>query len=127
MKTMSIEEKIAITANLTYTAVIDGKDWQEVTETFEEAVALLRDLVEADHHHVFQTVTSWRACSTGRNASISCQAKWVDTLNGKTFTRTIRVNGLTNKDIDDRWDREKALYENWDKVCAPLRAMMKKI
>lgn len=70
-----------------------------MTNTLEEAIELLRGLVEADHHHVFNTITPWRICGTTNQVSIPRQIKWIDTLTEKFLTRTIRVNGLTNKNI----------------------------
>lgn len=83
----------------TFTAVVDfDSEWYEVTNTFDEAVTMLRDLVEADHHHVFTKVTNWREQSHGRNASIACHVCWIDTLDGSSYSKTIRINGITYGD-----------------------------
>lgn len=85
----------------TFTAVVDFESkWFEITETFEDAVTLLRDLVEADHHHVFIGVTTWHQQSHGKNASIACRVQWVDTLDNSHYNKTIRVNGITYGDCD---------------------------
>ena len=90
----------------TFTAVVDaGSEWYEITETFEEAVTMLRDLVEADHHHVFVKVTKWMQQSHGPNASIACHVCWVDTMTGATYSKTIRINGITYKDCGSYWHR----------------------
>ena len=90
----------------TFTAVIDaGSEWYEITNTLEDAVSLLRDLVESDHHHVFTKVTKWMPQSHGRNASIACHVCWVDTLDGSFYSKTIRINGITYGDCGYRWNR----------------------
>ena len=90
----------------TFTAVVDyDSEWFEITDTFEEAVTMLRDLVESDHHHVFTKVTEWRPQSCGPKASIACHVCWVDTLDGSSYSKTIRVNGIGGRDCCWSWNR----------------------
>lgn len=94
----------------TYTVVVDAESkWYEVTETFEEAVTLLRDLVEADHHHVFVEVTKWHQQSHGKNASIACRVCWVDTRDNSKYCKNIRINGIVYGDCD--WKAQKKFEE----------------
>ena len=91
----------------TFTAVVDyNSEWFEVTNTFDEAVTLLRDLVEADHHHVFVNVTEWREQSCGKKASIACHVCWIDTLDGSRYSKTIRVNGIVYGDCAFRYHKD---------------------
>lgn len=85
----------------TFTVVIDHTiNWYETTKTFEEALRMIRELVEADHHHIFINVTEWRAQSYGKNATIACHVQWIDSLDGSRYSKTIRVNGIVHGDCD---------------------------
>jgi hypothetical protein len=96
---MTIAEKIATMENITYTAIIDGADWMEVTNTFDEALDLLRGLVEADGKHIFQKVNNWVFQSHGANASAVARVIWTNTTNGKQESKGIRVNGFVKGDM----------------------------
>lgn len=90
----SEEEMKMINPDITFIAVVDHKsDWTEETKTFDEAIQILRDLVESDGHHIFMGVDRWRHNQACR-ASIHSTVKWCDTETGKTYSKTIRVNGI---------------------------------
>ena len=60
----------------TFTVVVDhASNWCETTKTFEEALTMIRELVEADHQHIFINVTDWRSQSYGKNATIACHVR----------------------------------------------------
>jgi len=93
------EEMKMINPNVTFIAVVDHKsEWTEEVATFDEAVQLLRDLVESDGHHIFMKVDRWRR-NSGSMASIHSTVVWCDTETGKTCSKTIRVKGIDYKTI----------------------------
>ena len=71
--------------------------WMEYTETFEEAVSLIRELMEADGRTHYINTTNWRHASNSDNAS--CQVFWTVT-NGntaKTVSKTIQWINYVNE------------------------------
>ena len=93
------KEMRMINPNITFVAVVDHKsDWTEEVATFDEAVQLLRDLIESDGHHIFMKVDRWRR-NSGSMASIHSTVVWCDTETGKTCSKTIRVKGIDYKEI----------------------------
>lgn len=76
--------------------------WYESCATQAEAVKLLRELVEADGHHVFMRydpVSFGR--SYGERNKLLGKVVWCNTLTGKTETKRIKVEGATVADIKE--------------------------
>lgn len=95
----SEEEMRMINPDITFIAVVDYKsEWFEEVATFDEAVQLLRDLIESDGHHVFMKVDRWRR-NSGSMTSIHSTVTWCDTATGKTCSKTIRVKGINYQKI----------------------------
>jgi len=95
----SEEEMRMINPDITFVAVVDHKsEWTEEVATFDEAVQLLRDLIESDGHHIFMKVDRWRR-NSGSMASIHSNVVWCDTETGKTCSKTIRVKGIDYQKI----------------------------
>lgn len=95
----SEEEMRMINPNITFIAVVDYKsEWTEEVATFDEAVQLLRDLIESDGHHVFMKVDRWRR-NAGSMTSIHSTVTWCDTTTGKTCSKTIKVKGINYQQI----------------------------
>lgn len=101
---------------VTYDVLIAGKDWIETTNTLDEAIQLLHDLVEADHEHIFLTITNWDCLSHGKNASIIKVMRWMNIKTGKQLCKTIKVNGVKLGDIGDLYVKEKMLWNKWDEI-----------
>jgi hypothetical protein len=56
--------------------------WIEMTETLDEAVELLRGLIEADGKHVFYNMTNFHNSGI-KSKNASCQLQWVTEENGQ--------------------------------------------
>lgn len=77
-----------------YTAVVEYSiGWYESCKTAEEAVKLLRELVEADGHHILMKQTPFMGGYTHSDRNkISSRLYQCDTSTGKTLTKQIKVN-----------------------------------
>ena len=81
------------TNNCLFTAIIEHSiGWTEAFTTEAEAVTTLRELVEADGHHIFMKQTQFDHGDYGEKETIFCKLQWVNTLTGKTLSKRIRVN-----------------------------------
>ena len=90
------KEMALINPDLSFVAVVDHESkWTEEVKTFQEAIQLLRDLVESDGHHIFVKVDRWRHDHNYGNGVPHSKVVWCDTNTGKLHTKTIRVNGVT--------------------------------
>ena len=82
--------------------------WYESCATQAEAVKLLRELVEADGHHVFiryNPICFGR--KYGEHDKLLGNIVWFNTITGRTETKRIKVSGARVSDI-------KELMELWD-------------
>lgn len=87
--------------NVKYVAVVEHSiGWYESCDTEAEAVKLLRDLVEADGHHVF---IRYNQVSIGKNYGehnkLLGNIVWINTITGKTESKRIKVEGAKVSDI----------------------------
>ena len=108
-----------------YTAVVEHSiGWYESCKTAEEAVQLLRELIEADGHHIFMRQTPFRGGYTHYDRDkISSHLYWCDTLTGKTLSKQIKVN-IQIGDIPEvikYWDEQEAQWKKEMKERYPWR------
>ena len=93
------QEMKQINSNVTFIAVVDrDSGWTEEVSSYEDAIQLLRDLVESDGHHIFIRADAWRM-SPGSFKSVHSIITWFDTQTNKTYSKTIRANGIDCKMI----------------------------
>lgn len=118
----SEEEMKMINNNITFVAVVDhDSEWTESVNTLDEAVEVLRDLIESDGHHIFMGLGKWGFHCRYGHGHPRIMAKWCDTNTGKTCSKTIRVNGINYHDIASYQTRYLAYlkgkypekYGNW--------------
>lgn len=89
------KEMMMINNAVTFTAVVDhASDWTEQANTLDDAIDILRDLIESDGHHIFMGIGKWGFNSRGGHANPRIIVKWCDTDTGKTQTKTIRANDI---------------------------------
>lgn len=108
-------------AKVTYEVILAGKDWIETTNTTDEAIQLVRDLVEADHEHILLSISSWHHLSHGKDASIIKVIRWLNIKTGKHLSKTIKVKGVKLGDIGDLHIQKKMLWDKWDEITALFR------
>lgn len=101
-------------------------NWTEETNTVEEAVTLIRELVETDKRYTFAGTTNLRFNSHGKDATMSMQVKWLwHDEEGKAhmMCKTIRQLGYTYAD----YRREHPLpkrhnpFDDWDSIVAMFK------
>jgi hypothetical protein len=113
------------THECTYTAVVEYSiGWYESCKTAEEAVQLLRELVEADGHHVFMKQTPFIGGYTHSDRNkISSRLYWCDTLTGKTLTKQIKVNVLLKEipEVVKYWEEREAWRQKQLRELYPWR------
>lgn len=95
-----VQEMKMINENITFVAIVDhDNDWSEITNTFEKAVEILRDLIESDGHHVYMGMGKWGFNCRYGHGHPRIILKWCDTNTGKTQTKSIRVDGIDYQKI----------------------------
>lgn len=111
-----------------FVAVIESSiNWTEEFDTVDEAIEVLRGLVEADKRYTFAGTTNFHFQSHGKNASKAMQVKWLWTdENGKphTHSKNIRIKDYTKSDERITCARQtprEALLDQWDSICAMFR------
>lgn len=113
------------THECTYTVVVEYSiGWYESCKTAEETVQLLRELVEADGHHVFMKQTPFIGGYTHSDRNkISSRLYWCDTLTGKTLTKQIKVNVLLKEipEVVKYWEEREALRQKQLRERYPWR------
>lgn len=61
-----------------FVAVVESSiNWYEEANTLEEAIQILRDLVETDKNYHFTGVTTFHWQSHSKNASLALAVKWI--------------------------------------------------
>ena len=108
-----------------YIAIIESSiNWTEETNTVEEAVTMLRDLVETDKRYTFAGTTTFHWQSHGPNASKAMQVKWVwQDEQGKAHTmcKGIRIKDYTKKDERKHINDMDNLLNQWDNIVAMFK------
>lgn len=95
------KEMKLVNPDVTFIAVVDrASGWTEEAKTYDDAIQILRDLVESDGHHIFLRADGWRT-SPGSFKSIHSIITWFDTQTNKTYSKTIRANGIDCQMIVD--------------------------
>lgn len=111
-----------------YIVLVDAKnDWTEEVDTVEEGIEMLRMLIETEKKYTFAGTTEFHYQSHGPNASKAMQVKWIYIgEDGKVhmMCKSIRIKGLVRKDEHPPKKFHHPI-EDWDAICAPLRAMLK--
>ena len=81
--------------NVEYIAGVECSiGWYESCKSEAEAVQLLRELVEADGHHVFMRYDSIKPGYYGEKNKLIGRLTWCNTLTGKTETKRITVKNV---------------------------------
>lgn len=89
--------------------------WIEMTETLEEAVELLRGLVEADGKHAFYNMTNFHNSGI-KSKNASCQLQWVTEENGQV--KLISKSIMWINYYEDQRKIHGNDYEEWRKNWA---------
>ena len=86
-----------------YIAVVEHSiGWYESCTTEAEAVKLLRELVEADGHHVFIRYNKINVGKTyGEHNKLLGNIVWFNTVTGRTESKRIKVEGAKVSDITE--------------------------
>lgn len=75
--------------------------WYESCKTEAEAIQLLRELVEADGHHVFMRYDSIKPGYYDERNKLISRLTWCNTLTGKTETKRITVKNVRVSEIKE--------------------------
>lgn len=82
-----------------YIAIVESSiNWTEEVDTVENAIQLLRDLVETDKRYTFAGTTNFHWQSHGANASKAMQVKWLymdEEGNPHTMSKSVRIKDMT--------------------------------
>ena len=86
-----------------YIAVVEHSiGWYESCATEAEAVKLLRELVEADGHHIFIRYNKINVGKTyGEHNKLLGNIVWFNTVTGRTESKRIKVEGAKVSDITE--------------------------
>lgn len=98
-----------------YVAVIEQSIlWEEETETVEEAIEMLRGLIETDKRYSFAGTTSFKWTSRAETAKKTMIVKWgYEDENGKYHTMSKRIYIKDYHPIDEGIKPRKKQIEDW--------------
>lgn len=103
--------------------------WTEETDTLEEAITLIRELMETDKRYTFAGTTDLRFLSRSKDALMTMQVKWLWLdEQGKPHMKckSIKQAGYTYSD----WRKEQEqpmrremteLLNKWDEITAMFK------